>query len=93
VWDQAAAALAKARGDQCTRKLVDISDDDGKGPENTVWLYRELQERGVYSVSFEYHNEDPGFYRIFVHMRHLELAKRLLQEFGTKALQEANHGT
>ncbi len=30
-----------------SRKLVDILDNDGRGVENTVWLCRRLQERGI----------------------------------------------
>jgi hypothetical protein len=62
---------------------LDISDNDGKGPENTVWLCRELQKRGVESLVVQrYYDPEPGFHRIFVHIRYLDLAKRLLQEFG-----------
>ena len=73
-----------------SRKLVDILDNDGRGVENTVWLCRRLQERGI-PVQFQYHvgDPEPGFHRIFVHVRYLELAKAVIQVFGTKAPQEA----
>ena len=76
---------------RCTRKLVDISDNDGKGPENTIWFCREIQKRGVESLVVQYYDAEPGFHRIFVHVRYLELAKTILQAIGTKPPQEAVH--
>ena len=80
------------QGRKLTRKLLDIADGSSNGGlQTTIWLCQELQARGVESLLFQhYTGHDEGFHRIFVHVRYLELAKRLLKELNQEALHVAN---